>query len=112
MTIQEFIERLQKMQAELEALGCEVYIEVDGASIKEKPARKPKGKPRLSEAQKAILLRIKHEGSYKYPTETKTLDSMLKKGLITRAYQWPLPGNDYGGTWVYTMTPVGEAALK
>lgn len=67
---------------------------------------------RVSEAQRAILSRIKYEGEYRYPDETPTLKALLKKGLVERQFVPPQPGNDYGTTYRYTLTAAGREVVR
>jgi len=73
---------------------------------------KSKRDSRISEAQWAILTRIKYEGEYRYPDETKTLIALMKKGLIKQQFVPPSPGNDYGTTYRYTLTAAGREVVR
>lgn len=76
----------------------------------EKPSKRKSS--RVSEAQRAILSRIKYEGGYRCPHETPTLKALLKKGLVERQFVPPQPGNDYGTTYRYTLTAAGREVVR
>ena len=80
-----------------------------------KPQQQPQGKPaRLTQAQRAMLGTLKREGSLSLPLQhnDRSIKSLLKRGLISETYSGPLPGNDYGGTLDYTLTPAGREVAR
>ncbi len=69
---------------------------------------------KLSLAQRVLLDRIDRHG-LKLPVSDKpgkTLASLLRRGLVRETYTGPLPGNDYGGSLIYTLTAAGREALR
>lgn len=99
----EFFDQLAEVKRQYK-LVCE-------KQLKQKPRVRGTAS-RVSEAQRAILSRIKYEGEYRYPDETPTLKALLKKGLVERQFVPPQPGNDYGTTYRYTLTAAGREVVR
>lgn len=112
MNAHEIQRRLDALKTDLERLGCTVSINMTVDGLPFAAVSKKRKAHRISEAQRAILSRIKYEGEYRYPKETPTIKALLKKGLMSGRWQPPAPGNDYGGTMVYTLTQAGRAVLE
>lgn len=113
-------ERLQALKKDLVEQGCRVEMHVS-VGIYRIDVYNPKfphiaGKAaRLSEAQKAIIRLLKHEGEYrlslKQARANVTIKALLKRGLIDQQFNGPSPGNDYGGWMTYRLTDAGKAVI-
>lgn len=67
---------------------------------------------RLSPRQRALLVDIQQSGERTIWKADRTVNSLLKRGLIVSRWEPPQPGNDYGGSTIYSLTIAGERALK
>lgn len=72
-------------------------------------------KVRLSPTQRTVLWKIGLAGEYRIgvsdKSESRTLEALKRRGLVAEAYQFPLPGNDYGGFLRYTLTAKGRKVV-
>lgn len=62
---------------------------------------------RLSSAQRNLLEFLCREGETYFKKESRTLKSLIKRGLVESRWKPPQPGNDYGGTMRYRLSEAG-----